>query len=289
MIPPVILKHSSLSGLVHTRRSVLSKAVDTSDLRGQMVFLGTGTSIGVPVIGCGCATCTSADPRNNRLRCALVLGLPGGNLLIDTPPDLRTQLLREKIGLIHAALFTHDHADHVFGLDDLRLFPYYLGHSMPVYCEDQVEARIRKSFDYAFVDEAKMYGGGVPQIAFARITTEPFEILSQRVTPIRLAHGKFRVLGFRFGNVAYCTDTNGIPAESWPLLDGLDVLVLDALRHKPHPTHFSLAEAVEVATRLAPKRTFFTHMSHDLEHAATNAALPEGMELAYDGLRIPLT
>ncbi len=289
MIPPVILKHSSLSGLVHTRRSVLSKAVDTSDLRGQMIFLGTGTSIGVPVIGCGCATCTSADPRNNRLRCALVLGLPGGNLLIDTPPDLRTQLLREKIGLVHAALFTHDHADHVFGLDDLRLFPYYLGHSMPLYCEDQVEARIRKSFDYAFVDEAKMYGGGVPQIAFTRITTEPFEILAQRVTPIRLAHGKFRVLGFRFGNVAYCTDTNGIPPESWPLLEGLDVLVLDALRHKPHPTHFSLAEAVEVATRLRPKRTFFTHMSHDLEHAATNAALPEGMELAYDRLRIPLS
>lgn len=254
-----------------------------------MVFLGTGTSIGVPVIGCDCPTCTSTDPRNNRLRCGLVLGLPEGNLLVDTPPDLRTQLLREKIPVVHATLFTHDHADHVFGLDDLRLFPYYLGHPMPVYCEDQVEWRIRKSFDYAFVEEAQKYGGGVPQITFTRITTEPFDVLGCRVTPIRLIHGKFRVLGFRFGNIAYCTDTNGIPPESWPLLAGLDVLVLDALRHKPHPTHFSLAEAVQVAERLQPKRTLLTHMSHDLEHAATNASLPACMELAYDGLRIPLT
>jgi phosphoribosyl 1,2-cyclic phosphate phosphodiesterase len=254
-----------------------------------LVFLGTGTSIGVPVVGCGCQTCASADPRNSRTRCGLVLGLPEGNLLVDTPPDLRTQLLREKIGIVHATLFTHDHADHVFGLDDLRLFPYYLGHSMPVYCEQQVEDRIRKSFDYAFVPAAMEYGGGVPQIEFRQITTEPFDVLGQHVIPLRLEHGRFRVLGFRFGNVAYCTDTNGIPAESWPLLEGLDVLVLDALRHKPHPTHYSLSEAVEVAGRVGAGRTYFTHMSHDLEHAATNAALPEGMELAYDGLRVPLT
>lgn len=267
----------------------MDRPIITSDIRGQMVFLGTGTSVGVPVIGCGCSTCTSTNPRNKRLRCALVLGLPGGNLLIDTPPDLRTQLLREKIGIIHAALFTHDHADHVFGLDDVRLFPYYLGHPLPVFCEDQVEARIRKSFDYAFAHEAPHHAGGVPQIAFERITTEPFEVLSQPIIPLRLEHGKFRVLGFRIGNIAYCTDTNNIPPESWPLLEGLDVLVLDALRLKPHPTHFSLAQAIEAAERIAAKRTYFTHMSHDLEHDATNASLPAGMELAYDGLRIPLT
>jgi phosphoribosyl 1,2-cyclic phosphate phosphodiesterase len=266
----------------------LSKAVTTSDLTGQLVFLGTGTSIGVPVIGCDCPTCTSPDPRNNRLRCALVLGLPGGTLLIDTPPDLRTQLLREKIGIVHATLFTHDHADHVFGLDDLRLFPYYLGHAMPIFCEEQVEDRIRKSFDYAFLEEARHYGGGVPQIAFTRIGLEPFEILGAPVTPIRLEHGKFRVLGFRFGNIAYCTDTNRIPPESWPLLEGLDLLILDALRKKPHPTHFSLDEAVATAERINAKRTLFTHLSHDLEHVATNSALPAGMELAYDGLRLPL-
>jgi phosphoribosyl 1,2-cyclic phosphate phosphodiesterase len=267
----------------------VSRSIVTTDVSGQLVFLGTGTSIGVPVIGCGCSTCTSADPRNQRTRCGLVVGLSGGNLLVDTPPDLRMQLLREKIGIVHATLFTHDHADHVFGLDDLRLFPYYLGHSMPVYCEEQVEDRIRKSFDYAFAPEAANYGGGVPQIQFRRITTEPFEVLSDRVTPIRLGHGRFRVLGFRFGNVAYCTDTNEIPPESWPLLADLDVLVLDALRHKPHPTHYSLAEAVEIAKRVGAKRTLFTHMSHDLEHETTNAALPDGMSLAYDGLRVPLS
>jgi phosphoribosyl 1,2-cyclic phosphate phosphodiesterase len=263
--------------------------VVTSDVRGQLVFLGTGTSVGVPVIGCGCPTCASPNPRNHRLRCALLLGLPGGTLLVDTPPDLRTQLLREQIGLVHATLFTHDHADHVFGLDDLRLFPYYLGHPMPVYCEEQVESRIRKSFDYAFAREAPNSGGGVPQIEFRRITTEAFEVLGAQVIPFRLRHGRFSVLGFRFGNLAYCTDTNGIPPESRPLLEGLDVLVLDALRAKPHPTHFSLAEAVEVARELGARRTYFTHMSHDLEHEATNRDLPEGMELAYDGLRLPLT
>lgn len=265
------------------------KPVVTTDVGGQLVFLGTGTSVGVPVIGCGCATCTSNDPRNSRLRCSLLVGLPGGTLLVDTTPDLRTQLLREKIGLVHATLFTHDHADHVFGLDDLRLFPYYLGHAMPVYCEEQVEGRIRKSFDYAFAQETQPYAGGVPQIDFRRITTEPFEVLGARVVPLRLMHGRFRVLGFRFGNVAYCTDTNEIPPESRELLGGLDILILDALRTKPHPTHFSLDEAVQTARDLGARRTYFTHMSHDLEHEATNRALPDGMELAYDGLRVPLS
>lgn len=253
------------------------------------MFLGTGTSVGVPVIGCGCATCVSPDPRNNRLRCGLALGLPEGNLLIDTPPDLRTQLLREKIGLIHAVAYTHDHVDHVYGLDDLRLFPHYLGGPVPAYCEEQVEQRIRKSFDYAFMHENQNYAGGVPQIAFRRITTEPFEVLGRQIIPIRLKHGKFRVLGFRIGNVAYCTDTNEIPPESWSELSGLDILILDALRHNRHSTHFSLSEAVEVSKQLRPKRTLFTHMCHDLEHQTTNAALPAGMELAYDGMRVPLT
>lgn len=260
------------------------------DLRGQLLFLGTGTSVGVPVIGCRCATCTSSNPRNQRTRCGLALGLPEGTLLVDTPTDLRSQLLREGIGLIHAVLFTHEHADHVFGLDDLRLFPYYLGHPVPLYCEAAVEERIRKSFDYAFADAAReVHAGGVPQVVFRRIDERPFVLLGQSIVPIPLLHGRFRVLGFRFGNVAYCTDTNGIPDASWPLLEGLDVLILDALRRKPHATHFSLEQAVEVARQLRPRRTLFTHMGHDLEHEAVNAALPPGMELAYDGLRVPLT
>jgi phosphoribosyl 1,2-cyclic phosphate phosphodiesterase len=260
-----------------------------ANFTGELIFLGTGTSVGVPVIGCDCATCASPDPRNRRTRCGLILGLPEGTLLVDTPTDLRFQLLRERVGLVHAVLYTHEHADHLFGLDDVRLFPYYLGRRLPLYCEPSVEARIRKSFDYAFsADSEGVPAGGVPRLEFYSITTQPFDLLGIRVTPIRLRHGRFDVLGFRFGDVAYCTDTNGIPEESWPLLDGLDVLILDALRMKPHPTHFSLDEAVQVARRVGARRTLFTHLSHDLEHAATSAALPQGMELAYDGLRIPL-
>lgn len=262
----------------------------TTDIRGQLVFLGTGTSVGVPVPGCDCATCLSSDPRNNRLRCGLALGLPGGNLLIDTPTDLRSQLLRERIGIVHAVLFTHEHADHLFGLDDLRLFPYYLGHKLPLYCEERVEQRIRRSFDYAFAEDVdSLHAGAVPQLTFTRISTAPFETLGARITPIRLLHGRLQVLGFRFGNVAYCTDTNKIPDESWPLLEGLDLLILDALRPKPHATHFSLDEAIAAAERVRPKRTLLTHMSHELEHEATQARLPPGVELAYDGLKVPLT
>lgn len=255
-----------------------------------MIVLGTGTSVGVPVIGCGCDVCRSENARNRRTRCSAILGLPDGNLLIDTSPDLRGQLLREQIGLVHAVLYTHEHADHIFGLDDLRLMQFYLGGPVPLYCEASVEARIRKSFDYAFESVPGLHPGAVPQLAFRRIGLEPFEVLGARVTPIRLKHGKrFDVLGFRFGNVAYCTDANAIGPEGMERLAGLDVLVLDALRLKGHATHFSLEEAVAVARQLAPKQTYFTHMSHELEHEATNASLPAGMALAHDGLRIELT
>lgn len=260
-----------------------------ADISGQMVLLGTGTSVGVPAIGCGCGVCRSTNPKNRRTRTSAILGLPGGNLLIDTAPDMREQLLREEIGLVHAVLYTHEHADHIFGLDDLRLMQFYLGGPVPLYCEQPVEERIRKSFDYAFTSVAQTHPGAVPQLVFHRITTEPFDVLGARITPIRLRHGpRFDVLGFRIGNVAYCTDVNAIPAESMELLKGLDVLVLDALRPKSHTTHFSLDEAVEIARQLAPRETYFTHMSHDLEHEATNAALPPGMALAYDGQRIAI-
>lgn len=260
------------------------------DVRGKIVFLGTGTSIGVPVIGCTCSTCTSPNPKNYRTRCSLAIGLPGGNLLVDTTPDLRAQLLREHIGLVHSVLYTHDHVDHVYGLDDLRIFPFYLDAPLPLFCEAEVEARIRKSFDYAFAAVAQAYPrGSLPQLEFHRITTEPFELLGVQVTPIRLHHGKFRVLGFRFGNFAYCTDTNEIPPESWPLLENLDVLVLDSLRPRPHPTHFSLQQATKIAMTIGARQTYFTHMSHELEHEEVSASLPDGMTLAYDGLEIELT
>lgn len=255
-----------------------------------MILLGTGTSVGVPSIGCGCEVCSSLDPRDKRTRCSVLVGLPEGNLLIDTSPDLRQQLLREQVGIVHAVLYTHEHADHLFGLDDVRLFPFYLGHAVPLYCEEPVERRIRQSFSYAFTDDEPTHHGAVPNLEFRRISLSPFEALGQRIIPIRLRHGpRFEVLGFRIGNVAYCTDTNAVPPESMALLGGLDVLILDALRHKPHVTHFSLSEAVAISQLLQPKRTIFTHICHDLGHAATNAQLPAGMELGYDGMKIPLT
>jgi phosphoribosyl 1,2-cyclic phosphate phosphodiesterase len=258
--------------------------------QNQLIFLGTGTSHGVPLIGCGCPTCLDPNPKNSRNRCSVAIGLPEGNLLIDTPPDLRNSLLRERIGLIHSVLYTHEHADHLFGLDDLRIFAIYLGHDMPVYCDERVEQRIRKAFDYAFDEATKHYqAGGLPRLVIERIEAEPLEILGARVTPIPLHHGRYHVLGFRFGNVAYCTDTNAIPDASWALLQGLDVLILDGLRRRPHPTHFSLEEAIETARKLNPRRTLFTHVCHDLEYEATNASLPPGMELAYDGMVVPLS
>ncbi len=255
-----------------------------------MVILGSGTSVGVPAIGCGCPVCTSANPKNRRTRCGLALGLPGGNLLVDTPPDLREQLLREGIGVVHAVLYTHEHADHIFGLDDLRLMQFYLGGPVPLYCEPIVEHRIRTSFDYAFQSGERLHPGAIPQLAPRTISLEPFDVLGARVIPLRLEHGPHTpVLGFRFGNVAYCTDTSGIPPESMELLAGLDVLILDCLRRQPHVTHFGMSQALAVVEKLRPKRTLFTHLSHDLEHEATNAELPPDVELAYDGQEVLLT
>ena len=268
----------------------MTRSIFTTDITGQIVVLGTGTSVGVPMIGCDCAVCHSTDSKNNRTRCSVLFGLPQGVLLIDTPPELRIQLLREKIGVVHAVAFTHEHADHIFGLDDLRLFQFYLERPVPLFCEATVEDRIRKAYDYAFDSVEKTHAGAAPKLKIHRITTSPFQALGATITPIRLQHGpRFEVLGFRIGNVAYCTDTNFIPEESWPLLEGLDVLILDALRTKPHPTHFCLDEAVDVANRVGAKQTYLTHLSHEFDYASTNRLLPDHIQLAYDGLRIPLS
>lgn len=273
-----------------TDQTRVTRIPHTIEFPGEMIVLGTGTSVGVPSIGCGCEVCLSTNPRNKRTRCSVILGLPQGNLLIDTPPDLRQQLLREGIGAVHSVLFTHEHADHLMGLDDLRLFQFYLGGPVPLYCEPHVEQRIRQTFDYAFAGSVPTHAGSAPQLEFHSIDDEPFWVLGQRVVPIRLQHGpRFTTLGFRFGNVAYCTDVKEIPAASWPLLEGLDCLILDALRYKPHVTHMCLDESLAAVERLRPKRTYFTHIAHELEHEQVNRELPAGVELAYDGLRIALT
>ncbi len=244
--------------------------------------------MGVPVIGCDCRVCTSSDPRNQRTRPSVLIELPQGNLLIDTAPEMRLQLIREQVHKIHVIAFTHFHADHLFGLDDARMFPKYVEGSVPVYCEAATESVIRKVFSYAFVPQPSWYpGGGVPKLHFVRIGPgTPFRVLDEEVLPIRLKHGRLDVLGFRIGGLAYCTDVSLIPEASWSLLEGLDTLVLDALRYEPHPTHFNIEQALEVVDRLRPRRTFFTHISHAIDHAELDARLPEGVRLAYDGLTI---
>ena len=255
----------------------------------RLIFLGTGTSHGVPALGCDCDVCTSTDPRNSRTRPSVLLQFPAGNLLIDTSPELRLQLLRARVGVAHAIAFTHAHADHMFGLDDVRLFPRTLGGPVPVFCERNVEASIRTTFSYAFTEAAvRIPSGGVPQLTFQTIKPNTaFETLGVTVLPLRLEHGPFAVLGFRVGGLAYCTDVSRIPDESWPHLQGLDILILDALRREPHPTHFSLSQAIDIASRLKAKQTYFTHISHGLDHEQTEASLPATIRLAYDGLAIP--
>ena len=254
----------------------------------ELILLGTGTSHGVPVIGCHCHTCESTNPRNNRTRTGVAVNTEQGVFLIDTSPELRIQLLREKIDLVHAVIYTHSHADHIFGLDDLRLFGYQLEHPVPLYCEESVERQIRASFSYAFeTPAADLHRGAIPKLELLRIGLEPFEVLGVQIQPIRLMHGRLPVLGFRIANVAFCTDVSLIPEESWSLLEGLDVFVIDALREEPHATHFGIPQALAAVERLRPKQTYLTHVSHHLDYESTNARLPRGVELSYDGLRIP--
>ena len=254
----------------------------------ELILLGTGTSHGVPVIGCHCHVCTSTNPRNNRTRTGVAIQTPQGTFLIDTSPELRIQLLREKIDVIEAVLYTHGHADHLFGLDDLRLFGYRLERPVAIYCEGNVEAQIRTTFPYAFETPShELHHGAIPLLKFHRIGLEPFEVLGETIQPIRLIHGRLPVLGFRIGNVAFWTDVSFIPDESWELLQGLDVLVIDALRDEPHATHFGIPQALAVVDRVKPRQTYLTHVSHYLDYDSTNARLPAGVALSHDSLRIP--
>ncbi len=259
-----------------------------SGMTGELILLGTGTSHGVPIIGCHCEVCQSTNPKNHRMRTGVAVQAPKGMFLIDTPPELRLQLLREKIDLIHAVIYTHSHADHLFGLDDLRLFGYRLQHAVPLYCEEIVERHIRAAYWYAFADpDPTLHHGALPQLELRRIGLEPLDLLGMTIRPIRLIHGKLPVLGYRLGDVAFCTDVSLIPEESWPLLADLDTLIIDALREEGHATHFGVREALAVIERVRPRRAYLTHVSHHLEYEATNARLPPHVQLAYDGLRVP--
>lgn len=262
---------------------------DAPQVDFELVFLGCGTSTGVPMIGCDCEVCRSEDPRNHRTRPSVLVRTPRGNILFDTSPEMRLQLLRERPGPVHAIVYTHGHADHLFGLDDSRLFARALdGRPVPIYCEADVESLIRTVFSYAFVDETKRYpSGGVPRLTFQTIEPyQPFEAIGYELVPMRLDHGKFKVLGYRLGDLAYCTDVSKINDQSQALLQNLEVLVLDALRFEKHPTHFSLAEALAMIEKLQPRRAILTHLSHTFDFTAVSAMLPPNVELAYDGLRV---
>jgi phosphoribosyl 1,2-cyclic phosphate phosphodiesterase len=254
---------------------------------GRVTFLGTGTSHGVPMIGCRCATCTSPDPRDQRWRPSIYIELAGGAaLLVDTAPDLRSQALRFGVVRVDAVLFTHPHADHLLGLDETRRFNTLQRRAIPCYGDPDTIAEVRRVFAYAF--DPRQEGGGVPRLHLFPVGG-PFSIGGAEVVPVPVWHGALPIYGYRVGPFAYLTDCSGIPEASWPLLDGVRILVVDALRDAPHPTHFTVAQALDVVARLRPERALLTHIAHDLGHAATSARLPPAVEVAYDGLIVDLT
>lgn len=250
----------------------------------EVVVLGSGTSHGVPMIGCHCAVCTSPDPCDKRMRTSILVRIGKQHILVDTAPELRLQCIANGIDAIDAVLFTHHHADHVVGLDDLRRFNWLQKRFVTCYGTKRTLDRIKGMFAYAF-EPAPDSPHSRPNLELQTIDSEPLRIGDETVIPIPLMHGPLPVLGFRFGNFAYCTDCSFIPDDSMERLKGLDVLILDALRRTPHPTHFNLEQAIEWAGRIGANRTYFTHIAHELMHEQTNAGLPQGIELAYDGLR----
>lgn len=239
--------------------------------------------MGVPTLGCECAVCRSTDPRDRRSRPSVLVDFGGNSVLIDTTPDFREQALREKVRKIDAVLYTHAHADHVLGLDDLRPLSFLGPNKIPLYAAPEHSAIIRNMFRYAF-DAVYPYGN-LPQVEL-KLLDGPLELLGARFEPISVLHGDAQVWGYRFGSAAYLTDFSEIPEGSMGKLKGLDVLFLDALRHKPHPTHSNIANSLRIAANLGARRTFFTHICHDLGHEETNRMLPPGVELAYDGLKL---
>ncbi len=252
--------------------------------RLRIVVLGSGTSVGIPMVGCRCAVCRSGDPRDRRMRPSILLQFAGRNVVVDTTPDFRSQALRAGIETLDAVLFTHGHADHLLGLDDVRPINMIHKVTIPVYASAETEAAIRRCFAYAFDGEEKE--SSTPKLEIRRVAGEPFDLFGLRVTPVPVWHGSLRIFGYRFGRAAYLTDHSDIPPESMEKLRGLEVLFLDALRRRPHPTHTTLDRALELVEELAPRRAFFTHMCHDLGHEATERRLPPHVRLAYDMLEI---
>jgi phosphoribosyl 1,2-cyclic phosphate phosphodiesterase len=252
-------------------------------MKATLTVLGSGTSMGVPTIGCTCQVCHSSDPRDKRTRPSVMLEYDGHCVLIDTTPDFREQAIRERITRLDAILYTHAHADHILGLDDVRPLSFRRETKVPLYAFDDTATAIESVFAYIFNPTYKF--GGIARVEMNRIGG-PVEILGARFDPVRIIHGEADIYGFRFGAAAYLTDFSEIPPESMQQLKGLDILFLDALRHKPHPTHSTVENSLRLVDQLRPRRAFFTHIAHDLPHEATNKTLPDHVRLAHDGLKL---
>ena len=254
----------------------------------RLTFLGTGTSFGVPQIGCQCAVCCSDDRRDRRTRSGAVLQAAGSAILIDTPPELRLQLISVGISRIDAVVYTHEHADHINGIDDLRIFSVRERKPLPLYGPEETLERLRASFNYIFDDSVRPYEGtSKPRLTLQAVEPDRMiRIAGVEVLPLAFQHGHLRVFGYRFGALAYITDIKEIPAAQREQLQGLDVLVLNALWWRPHPTHLSISEAVQTAQELGARRTYLTHLTHETGHTELEAQLPQGVLPAYDGLTV---
>ena len=250
----------------------------------KITVLGSGTSVGVPTIGCHCAVCTSTDPRDNRLRPSVLISYSGRNVLIDTTPDFRTQALRAKISRLDAVIFTHQHADHVMGFDDVRPFNFRQSGDIPVYASAETMSALQRCFPYVF-DGVERHTN-VPHVEPRILDGSPFEIHGLEFLPIPILHGQYEIYGYRFGDAAYLTDHSEIPSTSMDRLRGLDVIFLDALRYKPHPTHSTVDRSIKTVDELGVRRAYFTHICHDLAHERAESLLPPHIRLAYDGLEV---
>jgi phosphoribosyl 1,2-cyclic phosphate phosphodiesterase len=254
--------------------------------QGSILVLGSGTSLGVPMVGCRCKVCTSSDPRDRRLRPSVLLRLDDKRILIDTSPDFRYQALHFGIERLDAILYTHSHADHILGLDDVRPYNFLQKEEIPIYTSTETLETIQRIFHYVF--DCRPSQSSRPRLQPHTFNDDPICAAGITIHPIRVEHGQGTAHGFRFGDCAYLTDHSGIPPKSLEKLAGLDVLFLDALRHNPHPTHSTVQESLRTVEKLKPKRAFFTHISHDLLHASMEARLPANVQMAYDGLEIPI-
>jgi phosphoribosyl 1,2-cyclic phosphate phosphodiesterase len=250
----------------------------------RVTFLGTGTSQGVPVIGCSCEVCQSLDYRDKRLRTSIHISIADQSLVVDTGPDFRQQMLREKINHLDAVLFTHAHRDHTAGLDDVRAYNFLQQMDMPVYGTKPVLDQLEVEYAYAFT---KVYYPGIPRITLTEINADTFSVNGISVTPLPVMHLKLPVMGFRINDFSYITDANFISDETLKKLEGTKILVINALQREPHISHFNLQQAIEMAARIGARQTYFTHISHKLgTHADVTQELPANMALAYDGLQI---